>query len=181
VIGSRADPTLAGLGGTASKVLRSPACPILLVRSAESRPYDKVLLAVDTRDGSVRAATFAVTLLPSAHHQLLYVVDPTLERALWMGDVATDEARLQHDSMHAKALRQLEQLAQQLSKEAVHQVACEVVDDVPARAITLRAATLPADCVAVGHHGQGAVAERLLGSMSQHVLHHTLRDVLVVP
>ena len=51
----------------------------------------------------------------------------------------------------------------------------------PARAIVERAAALPADCVAIGHHGQSAVAEPPLGSLALHVLHHTLRDVLVVP
>lgn len=181
VIGSRAEPAMPGLGSTASKVVRSPACPILIVRSTVSRPYDKVLSAVDMRDGSIRAASGAIMLFPAAHHHLLYVVDPALERALWMGDVAREQTQVLHDSMHAKAVRQLEQLAQELTKDAVHQVTAEVVDDVPARAIALRAAALPADCVAVGHHGQGAVAEHLLGSMAQHVLHHTLRDVLVVP
>ncbi|MDP3709499.1 MAG: universal stress protein [Polaromonas sp.] len=181
VIGSRAEPAMPGLGSTASKVVRSPACPILIVRSTVSRPYDKVLSAVDMRDGSIRAASGAIMLFPAAHHHLLYAVDPALERALWMGDVAREQTQVLHDSMHAKAVRQLEQLAQELTKDAVHQVTAEVVDDVPARAIALRAAALPADCVAVGHHGQGAVAEHLLGSMAQHVLHHTLRDVLVVP
>lgn len=181
VIGSRAEPAMPGLGSTASKMVRSPACPILIVRSTGSRPYDKVLSAVDMRNGSIRAASDAITLFPAAHHHLLYAVDPALERALWMGDVTREQTQAMHDSMHAQATQQLEQLAQELTKTAMHQVTAEVVDDVPALAIALRAAALPADCVAVGHHGQGAVAEHLLGSMAQHVLHHTLRDVLVVP
>lgn len=49
VLGSRAEPAMPGLGSTALKVLRSPACPMLIVRSTESRPYDKVLSAVDMR------------------------------------------------------------------------------------------------------------------------------------
>jgi len=181
VIGSRAEPAILGLGSTASKVVLSPTCPVLMVRSTESRTCDKVLSAVDMRDVWKRVADFAVTLFPAAHHHLLYAVDPAPQSAWWRGDVAKETIGLLHDSMHEQALRQLEQLAQHLTEKAIHPVTVEVVDDVPARAIVERAAALLADCVAVGHHGQGTVVGRLLGSMAQHVLHHTLRDVLVVP
>ena len=181
VLGSRAEPAMPGLGSTALKVLRSPACPMLIVRSTKSRPCDKVLSAVDMRDGSVRAARAAIRLFPAAHQHLLHAVDPTLELALWMGDVAKEQIRLLHDSMYTKALRQLAQLAQELTREADHQVGTEVVGDVAAQAIVEHAAALPADCMAVGRHGEGTVAERVFGNMAQQVLHHALRDVLVVP
>lgn len=181
VLGSRAEPAMPGLGSTALKVLRSPACPMLIVRSTKSRPCDKVLSAVDMRDGSVRAARAAIRLFPAAHQHLLHAVDPTLELALWMGDVAKEQIRLLHDSMYTKALRQLAQLAQELTREADHQVGAEVVGDVAAQAIVEHAAALPADCMAVGRHGEGTVAERVFGNMAQQVLHHGLRDVLVVP
>ena len=181
VLGSRAEPAMPGLGSTALKVLRSPACPMLIVRSTKSRPCDKVLSAVDMRDGSVRAARAAIRLFPAAHQHLLHAVDPTLELALWMGDVAKEQIRLLHDSMYTKALRQLAQLAQELTREADHQVGAEVVGDVAAQAIVEHAAALPADCMAVGRHGEGTVAERVFGNMAQQVLHHALRDVLVMP
>jgi len=181
VIGSRADPDMAGLGSIASKIVRAPICPVLVVRSKESRHYDKVLCAVDMSEVSMRAATGAIALFPLARHHLLCAVDPALERALWTKTLATDQTRMQGESMHAFALQQLEQLARKLTSQAEHEVTAEVVDGVPARAIVARASALPADCVAVGHHGQGARTERLLGSMAQHVLQHTLRDVLVVP
>ena len=71
VIASRADPALPGLGSTASKVLRSPACPILVVRWMQARPYDLVLSAVDLDEASMRAAAFAIRLFPAAQHHLL--------------------------------------------------------------------------------------------------------------
>ena len=127
VLGSRAEPAMPGLGSTALKVLRSPACPMLIVRSTKSRPCAKVLSAVDMRDGPVRAAKAAIRLFPAAHQHLLHAVDPTLELALWMGDVAKEQIRLLHDSLHTKALRQLAQLAQELTREADHQVGAEAV------------------------------------------------------
>lgn len=181
VIGSRAEPAMVGLGSTASKVVRSLACPVLIVRSGGARPYEKVLLAVDMHEGSARVAASALTLFPAAQHHLLHAVDPALERVLGESAVEKGQNRVPHESMHALAVRQLEQMARELTSRFQRQVAVEVVDDVPSRAIVERAATLHADCVAVGHHGQGAGTERLLGSMVQHVLLHTLRDVLVVP
>ncbi|WP_198674941.1 universal stress protein [Rhodoferax ferrireducens] len=181
VMGSRAEPAATGLGSTASKVVRSLACPVLIVRSGGARSYEKVLLAVDMHEGSARVATVALSLFPAAQHHLLYAVDPALERVLGTSAVEKDQMRVPHESMHALAVRQLEQMARELTTRFQHQVAAEVLEDVPSRAIVERAATLHADCVAVGHHGHGAGPERLLGSMVQHVLHHTLRDVLVVP
>lgn len=180
VIGSRAEPAISGLGSTASKVLRSPACPILIVRSVDTRPYDKVLSAVDMREGSVRAATVALTLFPAAYHHLLFAVELALAPSR-IGGIAKEQIQQILESMHAQATRELSQLAQSLSGLAVHPVAADVADDVPARAIVVRAVELPADCVAVGHHGEGTMSDSPLGSMAQHVLHHTLRDVLVVP
>lgn len=180
VLGSRADPAMLGLGSTVSKALRSPACPILIVRKAGVRPYGKVLSAIDMREGSVRAATIALTLFPAAHHHLLYAVELTLDPSR-MG--SADEGQIPEilESMHTQAKQELSQLAQSLSGLAEHSVTSDVADDVPDRAIVVRAAELPADCVVVGHHGEGPMSDRPLGSMSQHVLHHTLRDVLVVP
>lgn len=181
VLGARADPGWLGLGGTASKVLRAPGCPVLTVRLDAARPYERVLIAVDLREGSLRASQFALRLLPDAHHQMLHALDPALDRDLRIGGLGQEQIRVLHDSMHAYAHRELAQLAGGLSREARYPVSAEVVDDVRSRAIVQRAASMPADCVVVGHHGEGALAERWLGNMAQHVLHHTHRDVLVVP
>lgn len=181
VLGSRADPGMAGLGSTASKVVRAPTCPVLVVRMRDPRPYDKVLCAVDMRESSIHAAAQMVAWFPLAHHHLLCALDPALQRALWTHTVAKEETWVQRESIHVFVQQQLEKLAQELTREAEHPVAAEVVDDVPAHALIARARGLPADCVAVGHHGQGTGVGRLLGNMAQHVLQHAARDVLVVP
>lgn len=183
VIGSRAEPTLAGLGSTALKVVRRPASPILVVRVAEDRPYDTVLSAVDLRQGSVRAASVAVDLLPAAHHHLLFALDTrdVAAGADASGGLGTEPLRLLHESLHVQADRELQQLAQRLSARARHPLVAVVADDVPARAILVGAADLGADCVVVGHHGRGTATDSSLGSMAQHVIYAALSDVLVVP
>lgn len=181
VVGARAEPGVLGVGGTASKLVRSPACPVLIVRQHEARSYDKVMSAVDLREVSVRAAGFAVALLPSAHHHLAFAVDPALDRALWLGELGQDDDAGLRDSVRLRANRELQQLVLGLSAEPRHPIEAEVVDDVPARGLVVRAWSLPADCVVVGHHGQGPIEESLLGNMAQHLMHHTTCDVLIVP
>ena len=181
VLGSRADPALPGLGHTASKVLRLLACPALVVRSGGTRPYEKVLMGVDLQDTSARVAVAALNCLSAAQYHLLHAVDPELDRVLGQHADAKDPMGAPHESMRAVAVRQLDKLAQELSTRFGHPVAAQVVDDVPSRAIVVRARTLHADCVAVGFRGQGAYVEHLTGSLVERVLRETVRDVLVVP
>lgn len=180
VIGSRAEPALSGLGSTALKVVRKPACPVLIVRVAEDGPYETVLSAVDLREGSVRAASLAVALFPAAHHHLLYALDAETDSAAWEG-LDREQLRLLLESVHAKAEHDLQQLAQRLSADAGYPLVASVADDAPARAILVGAANLGADCVVVGHHGLGTATDSYLGSMAQHVIYAALGDVLVVP
>ncbi|HUG25265.1 universal stress protein [Piscinibacter sp.] len=181
VAGSRADPALSGLGSTASQVVQMPACPTLIVRATERRPYATILSAVDLRDGSLRAAALAIDLFAQAHHHLLYALDPVLPDSPESGAQADEHLQSEYDSLRSQADLDLRQLAQRLSRLTVHPVKAIVADDVPARAILVSAATLRADCVVVGHHGDEAATDKSLGSMAQHVIHSALSDVLVVP
>jgi len=164
VIGSRAELSILGLGSTASRLVRAPDCPVLMVRCGPARAYATVLAAVDLSAQAKRAATIAMGLFPAAQHHLTLALGP-----------GPDE------SVHAQALHDLGQFAQSLTGKIRHPAISEVVDDVPARAILERAAALPADCVVVGHHGKNGRTEVSIGSIAQQVLQHTLRDVLLVP
>jgi nucleotide-binding universal stress UspA family protein len=181
VVGARADLDVAGQGSTASKVARWPAAPTLIVRATERRPYRTILSAVDLREGSLRAVTLAVDLFREANHHLLYALDPVLPMAPWASQQAEDQLRSEHESLYARSCLDLDTLTQQLSARTVHRVRAVVADDVPARAILVAAANLSADCVVVGHHGDGPPTDSDVGSMAQHVIHSALSDVLVVP
>jgi len=56
-----------------------------------------------------------------------------------------------------------------------------VAEDVPARAVLVYAADLPADCVVVGRHAGEPDPDFILGSLAQHVIYSSICDVLVVP
>lgn len=181
VVGSRADLDLDGLGSTASEVVHMPAAPALIVRALEPLPYGVIVSAVDLRAGSVRAASLAVEMFRQAHHHLLYALDPVLPTAGLDGEEAEEQLRSAYDAMKAKVELGCRELARQLSTSTVHPVRAVVADDVPERAILVAAANLGANCVVVGHHGEGPATNSALGSMAEHIVHSALSDVLVVP
>jgi nucleotide-binding universal stress UspA family protein len=181
VVARRADPGAPGLGSTLMRVLRTAPCPVLVVRNRAAQDYERVLSAVDLRDVSWRAASTALEWFPGAEHELLSVIDPAWQRELMRHPAAPAPGGEVAESLHAKAERQLQRLAHDLCLRPDCRVRSEVAEGVPVRAIVDRAAAWPADCLAVGRHGQGALADRFLGSTSLDLLHHVEADVLVVP
>jgi nucleotide-binding universal stress UspA family protein len=181
VVGSRADATISGLGSTASKVVRTPTCPVLTVRAAGSRQYERIVLATDMREGADRATSFALTLFPSAHHHLLYALDPCADGDSSTENVPTDQLSAGRQRLYMRARAELRNLAKRLSAMALHPLIADVAEDVPARAVLVYAADLPADCVVVGHHAGAPDPGYILGSLAQHVIYSSICDVLVVP
>ena len=180
VLARRSDPETPGVGGTLLRVLHRAPCPVLVVKVPPARGYERVLSAVDLREVSRRAAAAAVELFPAAAHRLLCAVDPAWERELWRRAAAPGQTRVEGPSLHATAMQLLDALAQPLALHVSGKLDTEVVDAAPVRAIVDRAAAWPADCVVVGRHGQGRLADRLLGSTALDLIHHTGGDVLVV-
>lgn len=183
VLARRSEPTAPGVSSTLLRVLRQAPCPLLVVRSAATGAYERVMTAVDLREVSLRAAAEAVRVFPKAAHRLLYVVDPQWEQEVRRGRAEAEPLGALLQSLHAQATQRLEALAQQLRQGAdgAVSVEVEVIDAIAARGIVERASAWAADCVVVGRHGQGLVADTLLGSTALDAIHHTAGDVLVVP
>lgn len=182
VIALRSDPAAPGISATLRRVLRSATCPVLVVRSPVAGAYQRVLTAVDLREVSMGAAALAVGMAPTAVHRLLYVIDTAWEQEVRRGQAETPPFGEVLESMHAQATQRLAALAQELGQQpgVKASVDVEVVDAVAARGIVARATAWSADCVVVGHHGHGLVAESLLGTTALDVIHHAACDVLVV-
>ena len=178
--GRRADPEAPGIGSTVMKLLRSLACPVLVVRGGHPDPCRTVLSAVDLRDVSRRAAMAAATLFPAAGHRLISVLDPAWEREVWRTGGLQAALGTGIEALRTALTTRLEEIARDMGGRTGSVVATELVEAVPARAIVEHARSVSADCVVVGRHGQGALADHLLGSTTLDVIHHSARDVLVV-
>jgi nucleotide-binding universal stress UspA family protein len=56
-----------------------------------------------------------------------------------------------------------------------------LVQGATAETIVREADRLNADLIVLGSHGHGAIRRALLGSVSEHVLHHARRPLLILP
>jgi universal stress protein E len=84
-------------GTTVDRVLRRGDIPVLVVQGEPSKPYHRVLVAVDLAIGSRRALEFALRLVPNGEFHVLhayevpfagFLTDPTTHK-----QVATEHAR----------------------------------------------------------------------------------------
>jgi len=183
VAARRSIPDAAGAGSTLLRVLRSVPCPLLVVRTAAASAYERVLTAVELQELSLGAAALAIDLFPKSEHCLLHVIDSAWEHEVWRGRAGAEAFDATLRAIHGRDTQQLQALVQDLGlpPEVRLQSQVAVVEAIASRGIIERAAAWPADCLVVGHHGHGRVADALLGSTALDAIHHAACDVLVVP
>ena len=148
------------------------------------RVMAKALIATDGSDFAVTAATRAKDVLnPSLELTIVAVVPPPVlpvaapVTGLEASPVTTPEVTEElTEALQAEAQAGLERTARALGGDVQRRV--EYGD--PAAEIVRVAADEGYDVVVVGSHGSGFVKRVLLGSVSQHVLHHAPCPVLVV-
>ena len=142
---------------------------------AELPHYGKILLATDGSETGQLAARHAVALTSQAGATLTlaYVVDT---HSAFLTGIHQDEAlhELMQDGRRALAA------VAELARAAGVEVHTELCEGRPGEVIVGEAERSGADLIVVGSHGQGALEDFLLGSVSQYVLHHARVPVCVV-
>ena len=138
-----------------------------------------ILVAVDGSKPSVDAAHFAMGLAEQTAAKLtfLFVIETpqVIPVGPLSGYVTTSAARSQEDVKKAEAIVEL------IAKERPNlQVTTRVELGQPVEVICELAKTLGSDLVVVGARGHNAAQRFLLGSVSDHVVHHAPCPVLVV-
>jgi nucleotide-binding universal stress UspA family protein len=183
VAGNQGRNTLTGLlVGSTSLALASRAhCPVVLVRAGhhatEVPEVGPVVVGVDGTEASEAAVAFAFAEAAAQHAPLIAVhayTESVLETALAADDTSMDWT-LQHQ-LGEETLA--ERLAGWQEKYPQVSVEREVVHDRPAQALRQRAQT--ARLVVVGRRGRSGFRDLILGSTSQHLLHHAIAPVAVV-
>jgi len=144
----------------------------------------KALIATDGSDFALNAAARAKTLLdPAVEFTLLTVVPPPVMpvgapvTGIEAAPIATPETTEElTEAYREEAQESLERTASALRGEVARRV--EYGD--AATEICRVAEQDGFDVIVVGSHGSGVVKRVLLGSVSQHLLHHAPCPVLVV-
>ena len=168
------------LGGTALKVVSEARIPVLLVRRPATANYSKVLVATDFSPSSANAARLALTYFPDTEATLVHAYATKVEERVGYGsdvELASSPARGKVSDLARDAMEAF--IASICPRQAA--VRNRLVFDYPAQAILSEASESQADLIVIGRHGGGPAGERLLGSVTQHVLYYAGCDVLVVP
>ena len=137
--------------------------------------YRTILFATDGSPYSELAERHALALgrLAGARIEVVSVLDRHL--AFQLGIYGQEALR----ELHQDCRKALEAAA-----ERAHQVGVEVethlIEGRPGEVILHEAERLGADLIVIGSHGQGALLDMILGSVSLYVVHHSHLPVCVV-
>jgi nucleotide-binding universal stress UspA family protein len=142
----------------------------------------RVLLATDGSELATRAARRATELFGTDHDFTGLVVVPPPATAVPVGEAGV--APMIDPSVTAEQTRALTDEAgvilERLAADLAVPVTSRIEHGDPGRTICELAGTDGYDAVVLGSHGAGFLRRLLIGSVSNHVLHHAPCPVLVV-
>lgn len=165
------------LGSTATRLLRSASCPVLIVKNKKVTPYRHAIAAVDFSTGSSKVPTLTYTVAPEAAIETLHVFDLTQEARMRKVGLDDDKLHQFHNNVLIEVGKQLDKI---LESQSNSRITSKVVTGYPTTEICARATKLPADLIVIGRHGMSGVQEWLLGSVSKDVSQAASCDVMVV-
>ncbi|MDP2881641.1 MAG: universal stress protein [Azonexus sp.] len=169
------------IGGTALKVLKRSNVPVLLTHRNTANDYSKVLVATDFSDCSHKAARYAFGLFPGALHYVLhtyYIAFEGFSRMAGASDRAIESYR---DNELQSADEKMAQMRATLAVDKSLQVEWKNVQGYPGREVIKQSENLGIDLIVIGKRGFVNLGDHLLGSVTQNVLYHTDKNVLLVP
>jgi nucleotide-binding universal stress UspA family protein len=175
------------VGSTSLAVARYAPCPVAIVRG-RPRQVRRVLVAVDGSEGSSAALRFLsiFELVRNTRVSLLHVIQsrrsPGL-RSPGLRRLITSLPDQQPGEDQRKRLAGAEEMlvdAAAVLTEARRPVERLVVNGDPARQIVMIARSHDFDLVVLGARGLRTIGRLLLGSVSETVLHHAGRPVVIV-
>ena len=166
------------LGTTAQRILRTTPCPVLVVKQSPHEGYRRVLVPLDFSDASLGTLALARRIAPGAELVLLHAFEVPFEGHLRYARVEEDILTQYRTVARQVATEKLEALRVQagLASEECH---CIVQYGDPALRTVEQEQDQDCDLIVMGKHGEGPVADLLLGSVTKHVLAESQCDVLV--
>lgn len=170
------------VGSTSLAAARYAPCPVVIVRG-RPRPVQRALVAVDGSEGSHAALRFLslFELVRDARVSLLHVLQrPTVPgRSRSIASSADEETGEDRRKQQADAERMLADATAVLA-EVRYPVERVIADGDAARQIVSIARSRNVDLVVLGARGLRTLGRLLLGSVSETVLHHAGRPVVIV-
>ncbi|MBW6503486.1 universal stress protein [bacterium] len=167
------------LGSTAERVIRNGSAPVLLVNGKPSRPYRRVLIALDLGDTSPATVELALRAAGPgvAEMSVLHACAMPFQGFIASGLTPAELDAYRRDSRTA-GLSRLRRFLESLGDRGVRWRPIVRSGD-PRVEILREAEKSRADLIVLGTHGRTGVSHSLLGSVAQWVVRRAERDVLV--
>lgn len=167
------------VGSTVDRVLRMLDRPLLIVKQEPRSSYQHVLVTVDFSEASGLGLKIAMHVAPHAKITVLHAFEAPLEARLRFDEVSEDTILAYRAQLRAQKDQELQELVSGL--QGANRSLVPVIEfGPPAIMITGKAASLGADLVVIGRHGQSAWEDMLLGSVTRQVIQEVSCDILVV-
>jgi nucleotide-binding universal stress UspA family protein len=172
------------VGGHAVRIAHRTQCPLVVWRPAVAKRTGKplpVVVGVDESDPSRRALAEAFDVAAMLHAPLTVVHMWEIDAAVGMGDLGgqglMDWPLL--EVLQSQQRQQMDEFVEPFTRQYRNAHVNKVFQDVsPAKGLT--ELSREAQLVVVGSHGRGRIADAVLGSVSQNLIHHAECPVLVV-
>ena len=164
------------LGSTTERVLRTTTRPLLAVPPAAGEPaFDRILLPTDGSEGAERAVDWGVWLASELDAMVyaLYAVDTGRFPA-----ETTPSELLEH--LETEGQTALESVRAQTNAAGVRTTG-SVTSGPPAKAILTAIEQDDIDLVSIGTRGRHGIPQRLLGSVTEHVVRTAPVAVFCIP
>lgn len=172
------------LGAHAVKIAHRTHCPLVVWRKPVARRTGKplpVVVGVDESDHSTRALAEAFDVAAVTHAPLSVVHMWEITAAVGMGDLG-GQGPMDWELLEVLQSRQrqrMDELVEPFARTYRNAHVTKVFQDIsPAKGLT--DLSREAQLVVVGSHGRGTLADSILGSVSQSVIHHAECPVLIV-
>lgn len=140
----------------------------------------QILVAVDfsTVTDRVMDVTRELAARAASHVYVLHVAEPEPDFVGY--DTGPDVVRDQVAAEYHREHRRVQSLAESLRASDINATALLIQGSI-VETVVSEADRLQADIIVVGSHGHGAIFDLLVGSISEGLVRHSRRPVLVVP
>lgn len=166
------------LGTTALRLLNKSPCPVLVVKQPPHEAYKRVLVPVDFSFASLAAIQHARSLAPHAMIVLMHAFEVPFEGKMRYANISDDIIHEYRILARREALQKLEALRQEANLSVAESMLIVQHGD-PGMRILEQEQERDCDLIVMGKHGENAVEELLLGSVTRRVLEDCVSDVLV--
>ncbi len=166
------------IGSTTERVLRQTRRPLLAVKQRPRGAYRRVLVPVDFSAHAANAAKTAHAWLPDAEIVLLHAFGVEMESTLRFASIAEEQIHAYRARARETAFEAMEQFIAELAIPT-SRLTRRIVHGAATLQILEHEQSLDIDLIVMGKHGQSALEELLLGSVTKHVLAYSGGDVLV--